>query len=633
MFAFKHWPLNLLTTPITLEIPLYQRSYVWNLEDQWKPLWEDIKSLYEGSNTSTGKKLQHFFGTVIWQQQFNESGMGQKFLVIDGQQRMTTIHIFIAAFRDVRETLFNTGKDSPSEEFETANGYLLNKFHKQGKMPKLRPSNKDANSFNNIVNLGNKDKHISELLKDENIHQLEMIFNYNELSTGKKSSATRKSQELLKDKHKLIEAYCYFYWQIKNYFIEINADKNDDIVQKFWECFIEGFAFAVIELDNDSDPQIIFECMNGRGEPLLAMDLIKNNIFLRIEKNKLDSNDLHKQYWSRFDDDIWSQEIKIGRFKIPTADIFILHYLTSYNVQNVRVERLFQTYDNWRKEKNYPFTGQIEKEMADIANESEYYKRLITNLDQNHSENHFYRFLNIFDHTTPFPFLMMLNRLRLNSTEFSDICQMLESFLIRGSVTGVPRQGINKLFISLIGKISTGDIRPTVFDITKHLVDSDNKAINWISDAELKTAWLENKLYKQSNSKQLIYILSKINDAMTDPNTERLSDVVKSLNNPTIEHIMPQNPGNEWPLTTHTPEKRGELVHTIGNLTIVSGEFNGKATNNNWNEKSTLLKTHSNLAINNIYDLPHWDETAIKKRGEDLFNVAVKIWKYWPDSI
>ncbi|MDI9349211.1 MAG: DUF262 domain-containing HNH endonuclease family protein [Candidatus Symbiobacter sp.] len=633
MFSFNKRDLNLLTTPITLEIPLYQRSYAWTLNEQWKPLWEDIKNIYESASLGDGKTTQHFFGTIILQHEARDAGEGQKFLVIDGQQRLTTIQIFIAAFRDVRESLFYSNVDNKSSSFVSSNNYLINhETYNRKAEPKLRPSKRDTELFNMIIKEGILSPLISDILKDENNSVLTKFFTYDELLPGEKSSVTKKISEVFKSNSSLIVAYCYFYWQIKSYFAERKLEEKQ--VQKFWDLFIGGFEFASIELAKDSDPQVIFECINGRGVPLLAIDLIKNHIFLKTSKTDHDLDQLYEKYWSKFNEDIWSEDTRIGRFKIPFADVFLLHYLTSYNIPNLKVERLFNHYIHWTENDNFPFKHNIEQEMADVVNNSEYYKLLITGSENN--DVPFYNFLRRFDHSTPFPLLMLLNRLKIEKEQFSAICQMLESFLIRRFICGMPSQGLNHLFIYLINHISGSKTEPTATELTSVIHNSTNKAWAWISDEDFKQAWIENKLYKRSNSNQVLYILSQINDKMSNLPDPQLRDSTVSykLNNPSVEHILPQEWEENWELSDNTQEnraKRDAALQTIGNLTIISGKLNTFASNKNWQTKKDSLQRNSQLKINDFERYSQWDENSISERAKDLFDYAQKIWKFWPN--
>src|SRR6202158_6439954 len=85
----------------------------------------------------------------------------------------------------------------------------------------------------------------------------------------------------------------------------------------------------VIDLQEGDDPQVIFETLNARGEPLLPADLLKNYIFLRAARANEDQELLYKEFWSRFDDTFWREEVKQGRLVRPRSDLFMQHFLAS----------------------------------------------------------------------------------------------------------------------------------------------------------------------------------------------------------------------------------------------------------------------------------------------------------------
>jgi uncharacterized protein with ParB-like and HNH nuclease domain len=144
------------------------------------------------------------------------------------------------------------------------------------------------------------------------------------------------------------------------------------------ECFQtlrNALMVVLIDLHKDDDPQVIFETLNARGEPLLPADLLKNYIFFRANRDKLDIEAVYKKYWSRFDDEFWREEVKQGRLNRPRSDLFMQHFLASRQGQDIPIKHLYVEYRHWL-ERTHPFPNVID-ELATLARQGEHFRRII----------------------------------------------------------------------------------------------------------------------------------------------------------------------------------------------------------------------------------------------------------------
>ena len=125
-------------------------------------------------------------------------------------------------------------------------------------------------------------------------------------------------------------------------------------------------------------------------------------------------------------------------------------------------------------------------------------------------------------------------------------------------------------------------------------------------------------------------------DRMFETRKSETMDLPKKL---TIEHVMPQNWGENWPLIVDDPDdaleaqekstSRNELIHTLGNLTLITDSLNPALSNSGWTEKRPELIKFSKLNLNRYFhDVDSWGEEAIRDRGRELFRKAIKIWPY-----
>ena len=132
---------------------------------------------------------------------------------------------------------------------------------------------------------------------------------------------------------------------------------------------------VVIDLQEGDDPQVIFETLNARGEPLLPADLLKNYIFLRATRSDPKSTEaLYEQYWKQFDDEFWRVEVKQGRLTRPRSDLYMQHFLASRQGQDIPIKHLYVEYRHWI-ERERPFAN-IEDELKTLARQGDEFRRI-----------------------------------------------------------------------------------------------------------------------------------------------------------------------------------------------------------------------------------------------------------------
>jgi uncharacterized protein with ParB-like and HNH nuclease domain len=276
--------LTIFEKKMRLEVPLFQRQYVWSLEHQWAPLWEDISRKFAEYIEGREDAPAHFLGAMVLDQKQTPTTHVERRSIIDGQQRLTTFQIFLAALRD-----FCAEKECTdlSKEFDS---FLLNKgmmADEKTEKYKVWPTQLDRPQFQDVLTAGSR----AEL---ERRHPL------------KRRKYARKPDP----RPRMIEAYIYFYDELTEFFVGTSTDpplKGDvPLAARLEECFKalkNALLIVVIDLTKDDDAQVIFETLNVRGEPLLPADLLRNYIFLRAARQGEQPEALYDEFWSRFDDD------------------------------------------------------------------------------------------------------------------------------------------------------------------------------------------------------------------------------------------------------------------------------------------------------------------------------------------
>jgi uncharacterized protein with ParB-like and HNH nuclease domain len=614
--------LAIFETKLRLEVPLFQRQYVWNLNQHWEPLWEDISRKFREYLEGRKDTPVHFLGAMVLDQKQVPTTHVDKRQVIDGQQRLTTLQLFLAAFRDfcrveccedlARECeifIFNTGMMADQK---------IDKY-------KVWPTQADRLQYMNVISSGSR----AEL---EKLHPL-----------VRKSPRARS----FNPRPRMVEAYLYFYDQIKIFFngnkSETFLESEQSIGNRLEECFQalkNALKVVVIDLETDDDAQVIFETLNSRGEPLLPADLLRNYIFLRAARQGESQEELYEKFWRQFDDPFWRSEIKQGRLWRPRSDLFMQHFLASRQTYDIPVKHLFVEYKYWI-ERSRPFDN-VQDELATLARQGKDFRRII---DPQKKDLLFplANFLEVFDVRTAYPLLLLLLDAKVPDQDLFGVSKMLESYLLRRSVCGLPTKNYNRVFLQLTRSLR--EISPSALAVGEGLSRMTGDSTIWPDDAMFYESWMEKNVYQTLNNPKIVHILRRLSDSYLGPKSERLS-IDSQL---TVEHILPKNWIKHWPLQDGSmgmtagetwlvasddddsrrvaTMRRQALLNTFGNLTVLSQSLNSSISNSGWAVKKPELLKASLLPINlQLYDVEVWDETVIEKRGKELFKKACEIW-------
>ena len=296
---------------------------------------------------------------------------------------------------------------------------------------------------------------------------------------------------------------------------------------------------VVIDLQKDDDPQVIFETLNARGEPLLPADLLRNYIFFRANREGLDVEAVYKQYWSRFDDEFWRQEVSQGRLYRPRSDLFMQHFLASRQGQDIPIKHLYVEYRHWL-ERTKPFPN-VTAELATLARQGDDFRRIIAP----QPDDVLYRlsqFLDAYDIRTVYPLLLAILDAGIDDAEWGRVSRHLESYFLRRAVCNLTTKNYNRLFLMLTKSLRKNGF--TADRLKDLLLAQTGDSGLWPDDTVFEEAWLNRPMYGTLNNPKLVYLYSRLTETFMSSKSEPLVFETQ----PSIEHIMPQSWIANWPL-------------------------------------------------------------------------------------
>jgi hypothetical protein len=256
----------------------------------------------------------------------------------------------------------------------------------------------------------------------------------------------------------------------------------------------------------------------------------------------------------------------------------------------------------------------------------------------------FFERLDAVDTATVYPVLLQAFH-DLNAShsrvELKRVLRDIESFLVRRMICGLTTKGYNKYFLDMIracydrGGFSHLKVR-------KFLLLGKGDSNRWPDNKELRQAMLERPIYRRLSQKKLRMLLLALDKQMEDGKTEPV--IYTDSDSFTIEHIMPQSWQKNWPLPvdaypdedkTSLSSWRDKLIHTIGNLTLLTNKLNPSVSDRNWGYKKSKILVSSKLNLNRSYfgDIVEWNEEEIEVRSRKLSQTAVRVWPYPSNSV
>ncbi|MER8085128.1 DUF262 domain-containing protein [Streptomyces sp. NPDC094048] len=544
------------------QVPLYQRTYSWT-EKQLRQLWGDI--LEQAELLERGEKAStHFLGSVVLAPSPQNEATFPRWLVVDGQQRLTTLSLALAAIRD------HIADGEPDEAERIDEEYLINKRKNGSDRFRLLPTQADRAQFAAYVR-----GPLSEQAADGAVAAAYGFF-----------------------RRKLVEA--------------ADPAAPQDVL-RIEEAITSRLTLVAVTAERADNVHRIFESLNNTGLKLSQADLLRNYLFMRLPTR---GERIYETYWLPLQDSLsndeleqlmWLQLVLDGDDRVRRQDL--------YAAQQQRFER------------GEVSEAEIESYIKELYRRGALFRRLLHPDEEPNAavRAHLYH-LDTWQAQVTYPALMLLldrrERGDLNSADTARAMSYIESFLVRRMMCRVPTNNLNRIFQAVPGQLP---LDMPVADGLHQLLSAENRF--WPDDDELREKVRTAPFYKFGRGHQRKLVLQRLEESYEHP--EPVDFATAQL---TIEHVMPQSPGDEWLRMLSEGVVAGEtaedlhsrLQHTLGNLTLTA--VNAELSNHPFERKQGLLQG-SHLEMNRrIAATERWGADEIRARADELADRALALW-------
>lgn len=541
-------------------IPIYQRSYSWS-EKECRQLWDDIVRAGEDEKINA-----HFIGSIV----YIEKGIYQvtsqsPILVIDGQQRLTTVSLLIAALAEKLDAL-------PEDEQEILEGFSPRKLRNYY----LRNPEEDGEKYYKLI-LSKTDKDTMVSIVDE--------------------------KEVPKDySFKISENYELFKSWLDEY-----SDRLEVICKGIAKLIVVDIA-----LTSDQDnPQLIFESMNSTGKELTQADLIRNYILMGLDIKQ--QTYLYENFWRPMEID-FGQEAYNSDF-----DGFMRHYLT---VKTGKIPRINEVYEGFKeyatsmKFKNFTMSMIVE----DIRKFSKYFCNMTLRQEPDIELQSAFNDIKELRVDVAYPMLLEVYEDYasgvLAKNDFVQILRLVESYVFRRNICSIPTNSLNKTFATFMKSVDQMRYLESV-KAQFILLPSYRRFPN---DIEFRKELQTRDVY---NIPRRSYWFKRIENYDRKEQVEVDQYTIEHImpQNPNLSDEWKAELGIEWERIKET------WLHTIGNLTLTG--YNSEYSDKPFIVKRDMENGFRDSPIRfnqSLRNVETWDEQAIIGRAKQLSDLALTVW-------
>lgn len=581
---------QLMTAQAQYEVPPFQRSYSWGLANT-RSLWDDILHGYRAR--MDGETPDHFIGAVVLAPK-SRSGHFESYSIIDGQQRLLTLTLLMAAIRNQMDV--DGSKLIDATYFHLAGGNEV----------RLHPADKDAKSFRAIVfRSGEPDKRT----------RLYTNFQFLEAQVKKGFSET----DLFADTEDDDE--------------EVADDRIPFQLHVLKDVISHSLQVIVIQLEQDDNAYQIFESLNATGLELTQVDLIRNGLFILLP---MTAARVYKEVWLDLEETLGD---RVGAF-------FLDELLR--RGQSVSRKEVYATHQSLFRSAG-PTEADKEEFLRSELRSARVYASLFTEVGDGYLDRSVPKTVRdhlsfLADWGSPVANPVLLEAAlayeshRIDDDEFKSLVHAIESFFVRRALVGLTASPLRSMFMRVAADVAKADDPISVQHLAKELTARGR----WPSDNMIRENGPRTPLYETLGSKQTFLVLRELiykYEGLERPNIQ----AGKEPGSWQVEHILPQDHRQwiddfkSWGCELSDPNSElwlSGIIHRIGNLTLTP--YNPRLSNKPYGEKTTLMEAEASLKFHSgdgddvgFLQQDEWTEQQIAKRSAALLELCIT---RWPDA-
>jgi hypothetical protein len=605
--------LEFVTGTSVYIVPKYQRPYSWT-NAQLERFWQDLMRLYRGSGS--GGQSTHFLGPVVLgTAQTDPMNTVTRYSVIDGQQRIITLQLLLAAYRDVVE---------PEEQRDAFDRRFLVHETTDGRADLLRviPNEADAGIFEKAIRRENLGTTVSRVAAAYKFFVKKL-----ELGAGEPD---RDPDEIDPDVLPPIET------DAASEVVSVSevTAQTDGIVavvpfepNALKSSIVNDLRLVTISNVPDDLSYQVFETLNATGLPLTQVDLLRNGFFMLMPDR---GDEVYEKIWKPLEATLGGDLEEFFHTNVMRRGRNVSRPDT-YSEQ-IRLIKESSSVDQWFEN------------LLTLKTDGDTYAALMSpssnppssfghvKLTQRAQEQ--LQLVRDWRSPTPYPLLLdAAARVRDGSLDLPaliELASMIESLLVRRFICLVPPNDLRSRFAAIMEDSqlrATRDEASYMAGVKNHLLSASFK---WPDNENVSKALLEQPFYRPASQRYMRFIFRELARQVGGKETPEIK-LVGSESDFSIEHIFPQNPSPEW---ASELDARGEdalilkheKLHTIGNLTLVA--YNAELSNAEFRKKQEFYRSKDDLRISDdVWTRDdYWGADAIDERGRKLAKAVLKRW-------
>jgi alkylated DNA nucleotide flippase Atl1 len=560
----------LLGGPKQFRVPLFQRTYTWKERDHAQ-LWRDIATQYElsrGGSSPDHGDAGHFIGSFVLAPAPAPATL-PAYLVVDGQQRLTTLTLALCALRDAA---VSRGDESAYER--VTNQYLVNQYatdplHRWKFMP----------------------------TEDDRAEYFACI----------KADHAGSGNGLI--------AKAYRFFEIQMALPGPDDEPLDlDVLES---VIVSKLAIVDITAQQGDNVHRIFESLNATGVGLTQADLLRNYVFMLLPTR---DRTVYEEVWRPMQELLGAGNLEgLARVDLRRRGIDVRDD-DVYRAQQARLQPI--EHDE----------AAIEAQIRDLALRATHYRRILEPEHEPHpGVRRGLEFIARWRATTTHPFVMFLYERReeglLGADEMGDILLNVESFLVRRLLVGVSTKNLNRIFIQMLGPLRDSD--EPLIDAVRYQLSTERRF--WASDEELRVAAASRPFYYYGRADQRRMILERIEESYGHKELAELSKLNLSVEHILPQSLSAAWINELTAAGGNAEEVHRELVHTLGNLTLSA--YNSELSNLPFERKQQIYDTsklslNADLVsqVDNSNGSSLWGKEQILARAARIADTAIGIW-------